>query len=378
MIAPTEVAAAFREAWGRPPDLVAFAPGRVNLIGEHIDYHGGPVLPAALGRGISVAAAGRSGLRVRARSVDASGRPSRHGEVAFEAEAGLAPDPAGGWGNYLRAAARVAVAGGVDTGADLLVVSDLPEASGLSSSSALVVAVGLALLSLGGGVGLLDDARRRQLAEDFAAAERFTGTRGGGMDQAASLGGVAGHALRLTFDPLRWARIPVPPQVALVVADSGVRAEKAGAAQEAYNRLRAGSGEPRIAAHIDEERARVDAAVAALAALASGGAEAGPHLDRLGGLVNASHASLRDRLHVSHPALEALVAAAVRAGAVGARLTGAGFGGSIVAVAHRDRADDVVRGLRAAQAALPGAPVPAFVARISGGARVVSPAAPRT
>lgn len=405
MIAEATAAAAFATAWRRAPSGVAFAPGRVNLVGEHIDYHGGPVLPAALERGVSVAFAPRGDARVRARTVTPDGE-DLHPPVAFAVGPDPAPEPGGDWANYVRAAALAAADPGVHApgspvagesrtrrpvgdparlppgdapvGADLLVLSDLPEASGLSSSSALVVAVGLALLAAAEQLGRLDVVRRRRLAAHFARAERFTGTEGGGMDQAASLGGVEGHALRITFDPLDWRPVRVPPEVALVVAHSGVRAEKSGAAQAAYNRIRAGASDPVIAAHNATERERVDAFVAGLEALPGVGDAGAPggigvqRLRDLGALMDASHASLRDRLGVSHPALERLVEAARGAGAAGARLTGAGFGGSMVALVPAERVDEVTSALRRVQATLEGDPAPAFIARPGAGARILS------
>ncbi|WP_412069415.1 galactokinase [Rubrivirga sp. IMCC43871] len=340
----------FREVFGREADGAAFAPGRVNLIGEHIDYHGGPVLPAALGRGITAAWAPRADRQVQAVSVREAG-------VSFDLREIGHARPGGDWAAYLEAAATM-----VDdaVGVDLLVTSDLPEASGLSSSSALVVASGLAMLAASDRLGDLTEARRLDLATRFALAERHVGTAGGGMDQAASLGGKPGCALRIDFDPLRWRAIPVPASFRLVVAHTGVRAEKSGAAQARYNEIRAAHRRPEVAEHIRTEVARVEAFERALVA---GDAAA------CGQLMDASHASLRDRLGVSHPALDALVAVARDFGAAGARMTGAGFGGSIVALSEAGGADDVVAALRLAQAEMPGAQ-PAFVARPGPGADV--------
>jgi galactokinase len=368
-------ARAFHAEHGDAPAGIAFAPGRVNLIGEHIDYRGGPVLPAALERGIAVAFAPRDDRSVRARSVGPGSSEEAHPEVVFALDEDVRRDPAGGWGNYLRAAGLAAREEGPCRGAELVVAADVPEASGLSSSSALVVATGLAFMALAGRGGALTGERRRELAERFAEAERFTGTRGGGMDQAASLGGRAGHALRITFDPLRWTEVPLPDAAVFVVAHTGVRAEKSGAARAAYNRIRAGADDPLIAEHTRSEKVRVDDFVAGLEALGGAADPAERHrkLAVIGALMNASHASLRDRLGVSHPALERLVEAACTAGAAGARLTGAGFGGSVVALCSVDRRVRVVKALREAQVALATDPTPAFVVRAGSGARVEVP-----
>lgn len=346
----------FRQSAGREAEGVAFAPGRVNLIGEHIDYHGGPVLPAALRQGVTVAWGRRVDRTIRAASVDPSGEP-RHPDVVFDAEAIGEAEAGGGWANYVKAAAAMARPPGLD----LLVTSDLPEASGLSSSSALIVAAGLAMLAAAGSLGALTEADRLDLAGQFAEAERFVGTAGGGMDQAASLGGREEHVLRIGFEPLRWRAIPFPESLALIVAHTGVRAEKSGAAQARYNEIRASRDDPEVSMHIRTEIERVAAFEAALVA---------GDAPTCGALMDASHASLRDRLRVSHPALDTLVEVARRTGAVGARMTGAGLGGSIVALTGADRAEAVVQALREAQAAMPGG-APAFVAHPGPGADVV-------
>ncbi len=354
----TRILALFRRNNGGDAAGVAFAPGRVNLIGEHIDYHGGPVLPAALARGISVAWAPRTDGAIRAVSVFPDGSSS-HPSATFEVGAIGEAAGGGGWANYVKAAASMATRSG-DSGADLVVTSDLPEASGLSSSSALVVATGLALLSAGGRIGEMTEARRLDLATQFAEAERFVGTAGGGMDQAASLGGRAGHALRIDFNPLRWRHISFPKHLVLIVAHSGVRAEKSGSAQARYNEIRAARNEPDVAEHIRTEIERVGLFESALLR---------GDVETCGGLMDASHESLRDRLRVSHPALDEMVTAARSAGVLGARMTGAGFGGSIVCLTDSKSSDSVVEALRSVQARYPGAQ-PAFVARPGEGASV--------
>ena len=342
---------AFRDAFGREAEGTAFAPGRVNLIGEHIDYHGGPVLPAALSRGLTVAWATRTDRTVRALSASPRHPPARFGLDSIRSQAG------GGWAEYLKAAATVAGGG---SGVDLFVTSDLPEASGLSSSSALVVGAGLAVLAAGDALGELTDERRRGLADGFARAERFVGTAGGGMDQAASLGGREGCALRIDFRPLRWHAVRIPETFRFIVAHTGVRAEKSGAAQARYNAIRAAHRQPEVAAHIRSEIARVEQFERGLAA---------EDARTCGALMDASHASLRDRLGVSHPVLDGLAEVAREAGAVGARMTGAGFGGSIVVLAEPSRAADVLAALHEAQVRLPDAER-AFVARPGPGASV--------
>ncbi len=320
------------------------APGRVNLIGEHIDYHGLPVLPIAMRRSIRVAFRARDDRQVRAVS------DSGYGLRQFTWMADLTPAAAGDWENYLRAAARAtAQKWGVGRGIDAAIVSDLPPAAGLSSSSALIVAVTLSLLRANGIEPVFE-----QLMEILPEGEQFVGTRGGGMDHAASLASREGCASLIEFAPLAIRAIPVPQQWAFLVAHSLTVAEKSGGARQLYNARRvAGTtalqrlGYPsyRVAIgnrteaqleeitrpltaeerdsflHVTSEALRVRAAVDAMES---------DDPAAFGALLSASHGSLRDRLHVSSAALDRLVDAAMLSGALGARLTGAGFGGCAV------------------------------------------------
>src|SRR5580700_1960186 len=304
----------------------AWAPGRVNLIGEHIDYHGLPVLPMALRQRVNVAFERRRDRLIRAESkwrgpmaspcpnsygVFAAGHgPAPHSAYAprqFEWHSVLEPVTAGDWENYLRAAAMaVSRKWGVGAGIDAVVTSDLPAAAGLSSSSALIVAFALALLQANGFGATFDE-----LMEILPEGEHFVGTRGGGMDHAAALASKEGCASLVGFHPLSVRHVPIPPDWTFLAADSLVRAEKSGPARERYNAARNGPG---AAAHVAGESARVYAAVEAME---RGDAEA------FGRLLRESHASLRDCLKVSCAALDRLVDTAMESGATGARLTGA-------------------------------------------------------
>ncbi len=284
-----------------------WAPGRVNLIGEHIDYHGLPVLPMALRQRVEVVFEPRDDRRILASS-------EPYGSREFEWTQDLKPVAAGDWENYLRAAAvAVSRKWGSGRGIHAEVASSLTAAAGLSSSSALLVAFTLALLRANGW-----HASFEELMEILPDGEQFVGTRGGGMDHAAALASQAGHASLVSFHPAAVRHVPIPRDWAFLVADSGVRAEKSGAARERYNAVRNSAGAP---AHVATESARVAAAVAAM--------EANDAAD-FGRLLLESHASLRDGLGVSDPELDRIVESAMRAGALGARLTGAGFGGSVV------------------------------------------------
>jgi galactokinase len=287
-----------------------WAPGRLNLIGEHIDYHGLPVLPMALRQRVGVAFTRRKDRLIRAESQWRG--PMACGEIReFEWRKDLIPVAAGDWENYIRAAAlAVSRKWGVGAGIDAVITSDLPAAAGLSSSSALIVAVTLALLQANG-----THATFEELMEILPEGEHFVGTRGGGMDHAAALASKEGCASLVGFSPLAVRHVPIPPDWTFLAADSLVRAEKSGAARERYNAAR---NAPGAAAHVAGESARVHAAVAAIER-----ADA----ETFGRLLRESHASLRDRLKVSCEALDRLVGAAMESGAMGARLTGAGFGG---------------------------------------------------
>lgn len=317
-------------------------PGRVNLIGEHIDYHGLDVLPMALERRVRVRFTPRHDTRIHAVSHNGYGRR------AFEWTGGLDRAAEGDWENYLRAAA-VTVGGrwGLGRGIDAEVDSDLPAAAGLSSSSALYAGFVLALLEANGL-----QASFEELMEVLPPGEQFVGTRGGGMDYAAVLGAVGGAALRVSFAPVTARAVAVPRDWAFLVAHSLTTAQKSGGAREEYNARRqaghealkrlglpsykeareADAGrldsdlERESFLHVVTERERVEQAVAAMQA---GEAET------FGALLTASHASLRDRLKVSCAALDGLAEAAAEAGALGARLTGAGFGGCVVALCRR-------------------------------------------
>ena len=374
------------------------APGRVNLIGEHVDYCGLSVFPMALRRSVRIEFSPRSDREVRLANRAPGFAPS-----AFAVSERIPPAPPGDWGNYARAAAQALAQRFPDLrGIDALVESDLPIAAGLSSSSALVVATALAILHANGKtVALLE------LMDLLGRGERYVGTAGGGMDQAIILGARPGCASRIDFQPLRLTPTVVPTGWRFIVAWSLVRAEKSGAVQQAYNeRTRQGDEARRLVAsrlglpedtvyrtllaaasvdellhvagaslppllsrrfrHVITEGTRVRQAEAAMA---------GGDLEAFGQLLDASHHSLRDDYEVSHPELDRLVELARKAGAAGARLTGAGFGGSIVALCRGERAPDVVSALReefyAPRGAADDVERHMFAAEPSGGAEVV-------
>jgi galactokinase len=308
---------------------VAFAPGRANLIGEHTDYNGGLALPFAIEEGVEVRAEPLAGDELRAQALDL-------GETDHF---GLAdPSPAEGWRAFVRGVVAELRAAGVEVAAaDLRISATVPRGAGLSSSAALEVALALAL-----GGGALE---RVELAKLCSRVENdWVGARTGLLDQLASLFGEAGHALRVDFRTL--AVEPVPLDLAdhrLVTLDSG---ESRGLAASGYNERRAECEEAtarlglatlrdatldqaatlpapldRRARHVITENSRVEKTVNALRH---------GHVEAIGPLLDASHASLRDDYDASTPAVEATVERLRAAGALGARMMGGGFGGTVL------------------------------------------------
>jgi galactokinase len=279
------------------------APGRVNLIGEHTDYSGGLVLPVATQLGITLTFEPAGRLELEAPGGE------RYAAAVWDELAALGrPD--------------VGLRGGVD--------ADLPQGAGLGSSGAFEVAVALALCDVAGF-----ELEPLRLAHACQRAERrAVGVPSGILDQAASLLGLAGQALLLDCGKLEHRWVPLPEDVAILVLDSGER-HSLEASGYGDRRRELEEGDPRRVRHVETENARVLEAVAAL--------ERGD-VGALGPIFAASHASLRDDYEVSTPALDALVAEALAAGAFAARMTGGGFGGSIVALADAERANEVLMG----------------------------------
>jgi galactokinase len=333
----------------------------VNLIGEHTDYNDGFVLPAAIDRTVLAAARRRPGGRLRLWSLQ-TGPPADLEMV------GIGPGKVEGWAAYPAGVAWALGQAGVELGgADLVVDGDVPAGAGLSSSAALECATATALADLYGAG--LDRPTLAGLAR--RAENEVVGVPSGAMDQMVSMLGRAGHALFLDTRSLATEQVPLPLEAAglsLLVLDTraahrlvdGAYADRRAACEAAAATLgvaalrdatpeqveqhRAELGDPgvRRARHVVTENARVLEAVELLRA---------GDLDRLGPLLAASHASLRDDYEVSSPELDTAVEAAVEAGAVGARMTGAGFGGSAIALVRTDLAGRVADRVREAFAA---------------------------
>jgi len=370
--------AALTELLGGGADLCWFrAPGRVNLIGDHTDYHEGFVLPLAVDRDCMVAARQRGDGRVTVRSVEMRA----DGPVDVAADGSDAPEGVEPpWGRYVAGVVRtLADAGRGPVGIDAAVSSTVPVGSGLSSSAAFEVAVALALAHAGElTLPAAELARACQRAEHLA-----TGVPSGVMDQVVALFGRAGHALLIDCRTLAAEPIAIPDALAVLVVHSGLPRALAGSAyadrRAAGERVATRLGlatlreatlddvrdEPR-ARHVVTENQRV---LEFADALRAGDTAA------LGQLLLASHASLRDDYEVSTPELDLAVDLLVAHGALGARLTGAGFGGCVVALVARAHLGDVARKTVAAYRTETGLKTDAFEVRPVDGAGPVTVAA---
>jgi galactokinase len=336
----------------------AFAPGRANLIGEHTDYNGGLALPFAIGSGVTVSATGVAGEQVDVYAVILRQRDS------FRASAPARTD---GWRAFVRGTYAVLRESGVRVGgARIEISSDLPQGIGVSSSAALGVAVCMALLRLSGEA----DPEPIAIARICQRVEQdWLGVQSGLLDQLASLHGNVAHATLIDFQDLSITPVPVKLDGhRLLVLNSG---ERDPGAMAGYNQRRreCEAAASRVGAqtlrgalfqdlhmlpdilarrarHVIGENGRVLQAVEALNK---------SDMVALGGLLDASHASLRDNFEVSTAAVEKAVRTLKESGALGARLMGAGFGGSVIALLP------------------PEAPAPdkAVEVRPSGGARVL-------
>jgi galactokinase len=319
--------------------VTAFAPGRVNLIGEHTDYNQGLALPFAIAEGVTVEAEAIEGDRIEAAAVDLDEWDT------FEL---ARAEKVGGWAAFVHGAVGELVAAGIPVpAARLEITGTVPRGAGLSSSAALEVALTLALIALSGAT--MPD--RTELAKLCSRIENdWVGARTGLLDQLASLYGEERHAMRIDFRSL--AVQPVALELGgyqLVTLDSG---EQHANAASGYNERRAECARAsellgieslrdatleqaaelpdpldRRARHVISANARVEEAVQTLGT---------NDFEALGRLIDAAHASLRDDYEVSTPAVEAAVGRLKNAGALGARIIGGGFGGHVLGLLGPD------------------------------------------
>jgi galactokinase len=349
----------FAGCYGRRPAGVWHAPGRVNLIGEHTDYNEGFVLPFALPQGVQAAASQRSGEVLELRSRQARTQP------AILPLATLTPGSVTGWAAYPAGVAwAMREAGHPVAGATIAFNADLEQGAGLSSSAALECSTALALASLNGlSVPLPQLAALARRAEND-----FAGIPTGIMDQSASLLCQAGHALLLDCRSGETSLVPfdlVAAGLLLVVIDTRARrtlsdgryAARRRECEEAARALGvpslryvtqsppAGQLDPvieRRARHVITENARVLQTVGLLRESQPGS---------IGPLLTASHVSLRDDFEISWPQADVAVDAALANGALGARMTGGGFGGSVIALCEAASSETVRSAVAGAYAA---------------------------
>lgn len=338
------VTATFAATYGKAPDLVARAPGRVNLIGEHTDYNDGFVLPCAIGPATMVAASKRADQEVHIVAAD-------FGDALDSFDLSAIAKSEQGWADYVRGMIEALQKSGLAlTGANLAIAGNLPKGAGLSSSASLEVAVGQAMAALAGTQ--IDRTRLAQIAQ--AAECDFVGTKCGIMDQLISAQGKAGHALLIDCRDLSLNDVAVADDVAIMIVHSGVtrglvdghynergRQCEAAAAAMGVPALRDATlamlDEAKIddvtrmrARHVITENARTLTAANALAT---------SDIKALGRLMAESHISMRDDFEITVPAIDRLVdilqTAIGEEG--GARMTGGGFGGACVAILPADR-----------------------------------------
>ena len=375
---------AFAERHGRAARCFR-APGRVNLIGEHTDYNGGFVLPMAIDRSTFVAAAAREDRLVNVHSLN-------RGE-SFTFDLDHPGEPLRGlWLDYVEGVARALESRGARLrGADLMLVSDVPEGAGLSSSAALEVSAGLALASISGA-----EVDRVTLALAGQQAEHtYVGTMCGIMDQFVAALGREGHALLIDCRTLEASPVPLDTsRVCVAITDTNVKHELSGSEYNArraeceegvrllrqflpgIEQLRDVSVEEferhaaelpevvrRRCRHVVTEDARTLAAVEALRR---------GDLAEVGRLMRLSHESLRDDYEVSCPELDLLAETAWGVeGVLGSRMTGGGFGGSTVSLVRRERLAEFRAALEGPYEARFGHPPTFYVSDAGGGAEEV-------
>ncbi len=374
---------AFDTAFGGAPGLIARAPGRVNLIGEHTDYNDGFVLPMAIGVQTMVAARVRHDGIIRLYAADHASQSE------FAIGAPIRPDHAAPWSNYVRGVAHALQSEGMALrGADIVIAGDVPQGAGLSSSASLEVAAGLALAAL---AGQPDYDRTRLALAGQRAEHEFAGCHCGIMDQLVSAHGVVGHATLIDCRSLAVSPIAMPDDWAVLIVHSG---QQRGLVDGAYNERResceAAARHFGVAAlrdidlptlmaaqteieplafararHVVTENARTVAAAKAM--------ERGDLL-ALGQLMVQSHISMRDDFAITTREIDGLVQLLQQSIGPngGARMTGGGFGGAVVAILHNDEIDKVRQTVEREYFTPEGTPPATWVANASPGASLLS------
>lgn len=386
-----DIVSIFEQHFSSSPQILAQAPGRVNLLGEHVDYNDGPVLPAAIDRSVRLVAAPQEGGLVSLVAVDLKKNITfRLDDVQKKTAIDGRPLPS--WALYPAGVAWSLKETGLDVrGMQAVYLSNIPIGSGLSSSAAVEMAFAVAWQALGGW-----QVERMSLAQLCQRTENaYVGLASGLMDQFASGHGVEGHALYFDTRSLEWEALPLPSNTAIVIADSGVRRSLA---TSAYNERRSACEQAvillrqhlpnilslrdvspvefaayaeflppviqRRAEHVVKEIARVHSAVTALRT---------GNTRSFGALMLAGHASLRDLYEVSIPELDILVEIARQLdGCYGARLSGAGFGGCTVNLVDESSAEEFIDSLGKAYQQKTGRRAQVYLCRASRGATAES------
>lgn len=380
----------FLDTYGGPPAHIVRAPGRVNLLGEHVDYNDGFVLPAAIDRATYLAFSPSGSPLISLLAVDMDDQAFFSLE-SVRTRTQVAGPPLPEWTLYPAGILWALGEEGLDTsGMQAVYASNVPRGSGLSSSASVEMAFMLAWQTLGGWS--LPPMQRALLGQK--AENQYVGVNCGIMDQFASACGVENNLLLLDCRSLEWKTIPLPEDVSIVIADTTVRRSLTGGE---YNKRRAACEEavrllkedlPDIRAlrdvsaeefnrhsgklpeevskrarHVVEEIERTKQAEALLGA---------GQVRRFGELMNQCHASLRDLYEVSCPELDAMVRVAQSLdGCYGARLTGAGFGGCTVNLVARENAEEFANTLARVYESETGLQPEIYITRASNGAELV-------
>lgn len=372
---------AFVEHFGDEPAHIAYAPGRVNLIGEHTDYNDGFVLPCAIGFGTAVAIGPKSGGQIDVMAADIASKDS------FSADSPTADCPDLEWTKHVRGMAAVLRDSGYQlSGANMAISGNVPQGAGLSSSASLGVALGLALKAQFGldALGMVEIALAAQKAENV-----HVGCACGIMDQLVSACAKEGHALSIDCRSLKMQPVAIPSNVSILIVHSGVRRELA---ESAYNDRRQECDDVarhfgvkalrdidldrllaekeniadvqfRRARHVVTENART---LAAANALSRG------DLSEMGELMAQSHDSMRDDFEITVEPVDRLVALLQRAIGPegGARMTGGGFGGCVVAILPQAKLPEVVAAVKRNYRTPDGEPL-IIETYAAGGARLI-------
>jgi len=375
----------FRRAFGRAPTHLVQAPGRVNLIGEHTDYNDGFVLPCAIDRATVVAAARREDGLVRVVAAD-------QGQALdeFRLDAPIEPRTDAHWPDYIRGSVKHLLAHGIAlAGADLAVSGNVPQGAGLSSSASLELAVIQAFKTLY-GLDTLAPSRMALIAQE--AENRFVGCECGIMDQLISARGIAGHAALIDCRSLDVSAVPLPAGIAVMIVNSrvkrglvgseyNVRRQQCEAAARHFGvralrdlsletlQAHAGGLDPvarRRAHHVVTENQRT---LEAAEALRRG------DLRRMGRLMAESHESMRLDFEITVPPVDHLASLlqALIGEAGGARMTGGGFGGCVVAVVPHDLVDAARAAVEREYRSPDGKPATIYVCKPAAGAGTVKP-----